>query len=95
MSRVINDEICFSHKEVYNIYEMFHMRYSLFKRVYTHKVSKAVEYMIVDAMLAADDYFQISKSIDDPETYTAMTDDILALIHRSNAPVWSDLDIWI
>ena len=37
-SRVINNEICFHSKEVYNLYEMFHTRYSLFKRIYTHRV---------------------------------------------------------
>ena len=39
-NRVINGEICFHAKEVFNIYEMFHTRYSLFKRVYTHRVGK-------------------------------------------------------
>jgi HD superfamily phosphohydrolase len=36
--RVINNEICFDAKEVYNVYEMFHTRYSLFKTVYSHRV---------------------------------------------------------
>ena len=37
-SRVIDNEICYHSKEVYNVYEMFHTRYSLFKRIYTHRV---------------------------------------------------------
>lgn len=41
-SRVVNNEICYHHKEVYNIYEMFHTRYSLFKRIYTHRVGKHI-----------------------------------------------------
>jgi len=32
-SRVLNNEICFDAKEAYNLYEMFHTRYSLFKQV--------------------------------------------------------------
>lgn len=52
-SRVVNNEICYHQKEVYNIYEMFHTRYSLFKQIYTHRVGKAIELMIVDAFLAA------------------------------------------
>jgi deoxynucleoside triphosphate triphosphohydrolase SAMHD1 len=32
-SRVIDNEICFHCKEVFNLYEMFHTRYSLFKQV--------------------------------------------------------------
>ena len=35
-SRVINDEICFLSKEVYNVYEMFHTRYTMHKQIYTH-----------------------------------------------------------
>lgn len=52
-SRVINNEICYHQKEVYNVYEMFHTRYSLFKQIYTHRVGKAIELMIVDAFMAA------------------------------------------
>jgi HD superfamily phosphohydrolase len=52
-SRVINNEICYHHKEVYNMYEMFHTRYSLFKQIYNHRVGKSIELMLVDAFLAA------------------------------------------
>ena len=45
-SRVINDQICFHSKEVYDVYEMFHTRYRMHKQVYNHRVGKAVEYMI-------------------------------------------------
>lgn len=41
-SRVVDNEICYHHKEVYNLYEMFHTRYSLFKRIYTHRVGKII-----------------------------------------------------
>ena len=68
-SRVINDEICFHSKEVYNVYEMFHTRYSMHKQIYTHKVGKAIEYMISDALTLADPYLHISKAIDDPAEY--------------------------
>jgi len=40
-NRVINGEICFHAKEAFNIYEMFHTRYSLFKRIYTHRVGES------------------------------------------------------
>ena len=32
-NRVIDNNICFARKEVYNIYEMFHTRYSMHKQV--------------------------------------------------------------
>ncbi|ORX88996.1 HD phosphohydrolase domain-containing protein [Basidiobolus meristosporus CBS 931.73] len=84
-SRVIDNQICFHHKEVYNMYEMFHTRYSLFKRIYTHRVGKSIEYMIIDAMLAADPYLNISKAIESPQDYLHLTDDILKQIERSKS----------
>jgi hypothetical protein len=33
--------------------QMFHTRYSLFKQIYLHKATKAIEYMITDAMVEA------------------------------------------
>eukprot|EP01027_Heterolobosea_sp_BB2_P018252 GEZU01025740.1.p1 GENE.GEZU01025740.1~~GEZU01025740.1.p1 ORF type:complete len:454 (+),score=124.60 GEZU01025740.1:114-1475(+) len=82
-SRVVNNEICFHAKEVYNLYEMFHTRYSLHKQVYTHRVGKAIEYMITDALLLADPYMKISDSILDAEEYCTMTDSVLKVIERS------------
>lgn len=86
MSRVIDDQICFHHKEVYNLYELYHTRFSLFKRIYTHRVGKAVEYMLTDALLAADRIMGISSSIQIPEDYLHITDDIVRQIERSREP---------
>ncbi|KAI8889665.1 HD-domain/PDEase-like protein [Backusella circina FSU 941] len=85
-SRVVNNEICYHHKEVYNLYEMFHTRYSLFQRIYTHRVSKCVELMLTDALRAADNYMKISESVDRPEEYLHMTDDLIRSIERSKCP---------
>lgn len=83
-NRVIDDEICFHRKEVYNIYEMFHTRYSMHKQVYTHRVGKAIELMICDAFTEADDLFRISEKAEDPSTFTYLTDCILSQIERSH-----------
>ncbi|KAF9981881.1 SAM domain and HD [Mortierella antarctica] len=83
MSRVIDDQICWHHKEVYNLYELYHTRFSLFKRVYTHRVGKAIEYMLTDALLAADSIMGISSSIFRGEDYLNLTDDIIRQIERS------------
>jgi deoxynucleoside triphosphate triphosphohydrolase SAMHD1 len=72
-SRVINDEICFHSKNAFDIYEMFHTRYRLWKQVYAHHVGKAIEYMISDAYTLADPYMHISKCIDSPVKYMRMT----------------------
>ena len=41
-SRVLDNQICYYHKEVYNLYELFNTRYSLFKRIYTHRVGRCI-----------------------------------------------------
>jgi len=85
-SRVINQEICFHSKEVYNLYAMFHTRYSLFKQVYTHRVNKAIEYMIDDALTLADPFMGISEKLDRPETFYHLTDSLLNSISSSPNP---------
>ncbi|KAF9313226.1 SAM domain and HD [Podila horticola] len=86
MSRVIDDQICWHHKEVYNLYELYHTRFSLFKRVYTHRVGKAIEYMLTDALLAADQVMKISSAIFSGPEYLHLTDDIIRQIERSREP---------
>ncbi|KAF9932458.1 SAM domain and HD [Linnemannia zychae] len=86
MSRVIDDQICWHHKEVYNLYELYHTRFSLFKRVYTHRVGKAIEYMLTDALVAADRVMGISQAIFYGDQYLHLTDDIIRQIERSREP---------
>jgi HD superfamily phosphohydrolase len=85
-SRVIDNILCFNQKEAFNLYEIFHVRYSLFKRVYTHKVGKAIEYMITDALLAAEPVLKLSHSIDDMNRYMFLDDTIINEIERSLDP---------
>ena len=40
-SRVVADEICFHAKESFNVYELFHTRYSLFKQVSSQLLTQA------------------------------------------------------
>ena len=49
--------------------------------------AKAIEHMLVDAMLAAEPYLRIAGLIDDPQKYLGLTDDIRTEIQRSRAPV--------
>lgn len=84
--RVIDGEICFSSKEVYNLYELFHTRYSLFKQVYSHRVSKSIEYMICDVFHLADPVLKLSQASESPESYSKLTDCILKQIETSTDP---------
>lgn len=83
-SKVISNEICFYYKEAYNIYEMFHVRYLLHKQIYNHKVSKAIEFMVKDALILADPVLKIFDSIDKPQEFSSLNDNILYLISSSN-----------
>lgn len=78
-SRVIDGEICFHAKEAYNIYKLYQTRYDLHKQVYQHRATKEIEYMITDALLAADDELKISDCIQDKETFVFA--DVLNLIY--------------
>lgn len=82
--RVVDGILCYQKKEVYDVYELFRTRYSMFKQVYGHQVSKAVEYMLMDAFTLADPYLHISASVSDPAKYVLMTDDVLALVRMSS-----------
>lgn len=65
LSRVIDSQICYHAKEVYNIYDLFHTRYNLFKKIYSHRVGNAVELMISDIMAMSDESLQISSCLND------------------------------
>ena len=84
--RVIDNEICFNSKEVYNLYELFHTRYSLHKQVYSHRVSKSIEYMICDVFLLADPVMHIADATEDVAAYAKLTDCVLKEIENSVDP---------
>jgi len=85
-SRVIDDQICYNYKEWSNIYDMFHTRYSLHKKVYNHPKGKAIELMIADAIQAANQFLRIGEAIDNPAEYQNLNDNILDKI------MWSETD---
>ncbi|KAI4892455.1 hypothetical protein NFI96_021960, partial [Prochilodus magdalenae] len=83
-------QICMRDKEAMNMYELFHIRNLLHHKAYQHRVTKAVELMIIDALKAADEHFHVDgKKISDaescPKTYIKLTDDILQQILCSSS----------
>ncbi|KAM6163842.1 deoxynucleoside triphosphate triphosphohydrolase SAMHD1-like [Rhynchocyon petersi] len=88
--------ICNREKEVWNLYEMFHIRTCLHRRAYQHRVGNIIETMITDAFLKADPYmeitgakgkkYRISTAIDDVEAFTKLTDSIFLEILHSTDP---------
>lgn len=60
-----------------DIYEMFHSRYMMHKKVYSHKTVKLIELMLRDLFIKIDPIFNISKSIEDMAFFCKLTDDTL------------------
>ncbi|KZT13237.1 HD-domain/PDEase-like protein [Laetiporus sulphureus 93-53] len=85
-ARVIDDEICYDIKDANQIYEPCYTRFSLHKRIYNHKTARAIEYMLTDALMAAEPYMNFANDIFNPEKYLHLTDDIRATIEASDNP---------
>jgi HD superfamily phosphohydrolase len=89
-------EICFHKKESWNIMELFHTRYSLYKRAYLHKVSTGVDMMIGEALILANDFITVpgrdgeptkmSESWQDMHAYWRYTEYIVRQIQHSTDP---------
>jgi deoxynucleoside triphosphate triphosphohydrolase SAMHD1 len=52
-----------------------------------HNTAKAIEYMIIDGLLAAEPHLGIAKRVFDPKQYLFLTDDIMPRIEDSTDPV--------
>ncbi|KAF9651040.1 HD-domain/PDEase-like protein [Thelephora ganbajun] len=83
-ARVIEDQICYDIKDANMLFELCHTRYSLHKLIYSHKTARAIEYMIVDALLAAESVMHFAGYVTDPGRYLHLTDSIIELIQMSN-----------
>ncbi|KAF9507194.1 hypothetical protein BS47DRAFT_1398828 [Hydnum rufescens UP504] len=88
--RVIDNHIAYDYKDFYNVCELFHTRFSLHKRIYHHKTAKAIEYMIVDALCAADPVLHIADKIRKPLEYLFLTDSVVQDIERSHDPALAE-----
>ncbi|KXN88335.1 hypothetical protein AN958_07480 [Leucoagaricus sp. SymC.cos] len=54
--------------------------------IYNHKAAKAIEYMIIDALLAAEPHMHIAERVFDPEKFVHLNDSIKDEIERSTNP---------
>lgn len=50
-------------------------------------LAKAIEHMLIDALLAAEPYMKIANQIEDPDRYLYLTDDIKTRIQMTSEPV--------
>lgn len=88
-------QICYHLKEAWNLCELFHTRYTLHKRAYQHKVSGAIELMIVEALILADPFIfvegkdglkRMSEATSDFHAYWKYSEYILKQIEHSYDP---------
>ncbi|KAI5665539.1 hypothetical protein M9H77_15392 [Catharanthus roseus] len=81
--RVLGDEICYRAKEYLTIHKLFATRADLYRTVYRHAKVKAIELMVVDALVQANDYLNIASHIQDPSQYWKLDDTILKTIETA------------
>ncbi|XP_044346595.1 deoxynucleoside triphosphate triphosphohydrolase SAMHD1 homolog isoform X1 [Triticum aestivum] len=81
--RVMGDEICYPAKDYLSIHKLFTTRADLHRTVYTHAKVKAVELMLVDALVEANEYLGISLHADDPEDFWKLDDTIVKSIETA------------
>ncbi|KAF8954102.1 hypothetical protein BDZ97DRAFT_1928819 [Flammula alnicola] len=85
-ARVLDNQICYDVKDANHIYEICVSRFKLHKIFYNHKTAKAIEYMIIDALIAAEPALHIAESVFSPEKFLHLTDNIMARIEASEDP---------
>ncbi|KAF7319941.1 Ankyrin repeat protein [Mycena kentingensis (nom. inval.)] len=85
-ARVIENEICYDIKDVNILHDIYRGRFELHKQHYNHKTAKAIEYMIVDALLLAEPHLKIADKIKDPKKFLHLTDSIEETIKASDDP---------
>ncbi|KAE9620109.1 putative HD/PDEase domain-containing protein [Lupinus albus] len=81
--RVMDNEICYRAKDYLTIHKLFATRADLYRTVYTHPKVKAMELMVVDALVQANSYLDISSHILNPSEYWKLDDTILKTIETA------------
>ncbi len=84
-ARVINNHICYNQKIYNDIEQVFMTRYRLFKECYSHRVCRAIDYMVVDALLEANPVYRFEDTLNDPSRYVHVTDNVLQHIENSKS----------
>ncbi|KAL1743865.1 hypothetical protein HDZ31DRAFT_39918 [Schizophyllum fasciatum] len=85
-SRVIDNQICYEVKDADSLFDVGELRYKLHKKIYHHKTAKAIEYMIIDALILAEPHMRIAQRVFQPEKYLHLTDEVMGWIEASEDP---------
>ncbi|KAK7407259.1 hypothetical protein VNO78_09012 [Psophocarpus tetragonolobus] len=82
--QVVDDEICYRAKDYLTVHKLFATRADLHRTVYTHAKVKAIELMVIDALVKANPFLQITSSIHQPSDFWKLSDSILKTIESSS-----------
>ncbi|TKY69852.1 Deoxynucleoside triphosphate triphosphohydrolase SAMHD1-like [Spatholobus suberectus] len=82
--QVMDDEICYRAKDYLTIHKLFATRADLHRTVYTHPKVKAIELMVIDALVKANPFLHIASSIRQPSDFWKLDDSILKTIESSS-----------
>lgn len=83
--------VCFPEKLAGQVMRAFHTRFELHQSVYQHKTVRAIEYMICDVFLAANEHMKIKNTrisdvVSNMEAYQHLDDRVLAKVQESDGP---------
>jgi len=82
-TKLFDNRLAYHVKRKSSIFQLFHSRYTLYRDICNHHISKAVEYMLVDALVEANGLLRLDRALEDPELYTALNDNVLDIIRTS------------
>ena len=82
--RVIDNKLCCLDKSYNYINDMYEVRNKLHKQIYKHKVCLGIELMIVDILILVNEYYNINKSIMNPELFCKLDDNIIDNVYNTN-----------
>jgi len=74
---IVDNNICYPEQVVYEIYNMFQLRYNLHKQVYNHKFVISSQIMLLEIMNLVDENLKLSESINDLNKFILFNDNTI------------------
>ncbi|KAG2429438.1 hypothetical protein HYH02_014093 [Chlamydomonas schloesseri] len=82
LTKVLDNQITYKWSEYSNLWNLFHTRASMFRQVYLHRKTKAVEFMVCDALVEADQALGFSRACANAEDFCMLNDTLLSQIEN-------------
>ena len=83
-SLVINDEICYRYHDAFSIYDYYNAIYTITTKFYNHRISTAVELMIIDVLKLIDQVYNIYDIINNNDKFIYLFDSFIHNIKNNN-----------